>query len=236
MIMAGVQAVQNIKCGEGAKALRAMFLCLLMLAVPGCDIDNQLEQNPLKQQGRISFTAQMHHLHMLINHALQMAAQGADMQLLGKAEGEKLLNKSAELLDRAMTGMEMASLHRQGWAGSPLMFMTHELADMAKEMIALMRQLSTETPDKDSVRMFNHAIEVAAMGSSLIMLGQQGMAGNIDLVMVNHGQSMLGEASGLLHEISASDAYAQAAIKIVQMLIGIPENPASPENPPAESE
>ena len=209
--------------------LRRLILCLLLFAPTGCDFDSQMQQESLKGQGRISFTTQMHHLHMLINHALQMAVQGADMQLLGKqAQGQKLLAKSEELLERAMTGMEMAKLHQQGWAGSSLMFMTHELSDIAKEMIGLMKQLSGGTPDKDAIRMFNHAIEVAATGSTLIMLGQQGMAGDIDLVMVNHGQSMLGEASALLQDMTPADAYGQTAIKIVQLLIGIPEKPTRP--------
>ena len=216
------------------KTLRCILVCIVMLA-SGCDLDSQLQQDSLKQQGRISFTTQMHHLHMLINHALQMAAQGADMQLRDKQQGEQLLDKSMELLSRAMTGTEMAKLHQQGWAGSSLMFMVHELSDVAKEMIAQMRQLSSETPDKEKILMLNHAIEVAAMGSTLIMLGQQGLAGDIDLVMVNHGQSMLGEASGLLRELPASDTYAQTAIRIVQMLIGIPEHPASPGYSPASS-
>ena len=214
------------------RTLRHLFVCLLLLTSTGCDFDSQ-QQGPLKKQERISFTTQMHHLHMLINHALQMAAQGADMQLQGREQGQKLLNQSVELINRAMTGMEMAKLHQQGWAGSTLMFLTHELSDVAKEMISLMRQLSVEVPEKDSIRRLNHAIETAAMGSTLIMLGQQGMAGDIDLVMVNHGQSMLGEASALLHEVSASDAYSRTAVRIVQMLIGIPENPSKPNHLPA---
>lgn len=210
------------------KSLPRVLFFLLLSWLAACDFDRQLQQESLNQRARISYTAQMHHLHMLINHALQMAAQGADMQLLDKQQGKKLLAKSTELLTRAMSGMEMAKLHQQGWAGSSLMFMTHELADAAEEMILLMHQLSGEITDKDTVRMLNHAIEVASMGSSLIMLGQQGMAGDIDLVMVNHGQSMLGEASGILRGIKPVDDYSRTAIRIVQMLIGIPENPNAP--------
>ena len=212
------------------RSLSRPLFFLLLLALSACDFDRQLQQDALDQRGRISYTTQMHHLHILINHALQMAAQGADMQLLDKKQGNKLLAKSTELLKRAMSGMEMAKLHQQGWAGSSLMFMTHELADSAEEMILLMHQLSSDVTNKDTIRMLNHAIEVAAMGSSLIMFGQQGMAGDIDLVMVNHGQSMLGEASGLLHEIEPVDDYSRIGIKIVQMLIGIPENPNTPES------
>lgn len=211
------------------RRLRPLFFCLLLPGLlTACELDRQLQQEAIQQREQISYTTQMHHLHMLINHALQMAAQGADMQLLGKEQGQKLLAKSTELLTRAMSGMEMSKLHRQGWTGSSLMFMTHELSDTAEEMILLMHQLSADVADRNSIYMLNHAIEVAAMGSSLIMLGQQGMAGDIDLVMVNHGQSMLGEASGLLRDVEPVDAYSQTAVKIVQMLIGIPEDSNAP--------
>ena len=148
------------------------------------------------------------------------------MLLLGSRRGPAMLDKAEKLLHRAMSGPEMAALHKQGHANKAAMKMMHDLAGSTSELTKQMRALSKQTANRDSLQMLHHAIEVAATGSSLIMLSQQGMAGDIDLVMVNHGQTMLGEASGLLHEVANVDAYSELVRKIVRMLIGIPEHPA----------
>lgn len=202
------------------------FACLSLMGLAGCDFDRNEQHEAREHRGKTSQTTRMHHLHMLINHALQMSTQGGDMQLLGSRRGPAMLDKAERLLHRAMSGPEMAALHKQGQANRAAMKMMHDLADSASELINQMRALSKQTGNRDSLQMLHHAVEVAATGSSLIMLGQQGMAGDIDLVMVNHGQMMLGEASGLLHEVANVNAYSELVRKIVQMLIGIPEHPA----------
>ncbi|GAV21316.1 hypothetical protein MMIC_P2299 [Mariprofundus micogutta] len=195
-----------------------------LLGLSACELDrHELHE----ARHNLSYTMKMHHIHMLINHALQMAAQGADMNLNGVDRGPVLLEKSTDLMKRAMSGPEMAQLHKLGNAGKPLMKMTHELADNTTLLIEAMKTLSTGSKDKDAIRMLNHAIEVAATGSSLIMLGQQGMAGDIDAVMVNHGQSMLGEASGLLQDVAGTSEYKTLVTHVVHMLIGIPEMPVA---------
>jgi len=201
------------------------FACLSVMGLAGCDFDRHEQREASEFRGQMSHTVRMHHLHMLINHALQMSAQGGDMQLLGSKHGPAMLDKAEKLLHRAMTGPEMATMHKQGQANTGAMKMTHDLADATEALIKQMRTLSKQTGNRDSLQMLHHAVEVAATGSSLLMLGQQGMAGDIDLVMVNHGQTMLGEASGLLHEEENPDAYSQLVKKIVQLLIGIPEHP-----------
>ncbi len=199
----------------------AASLCLFMLSA--CDVDRH-EMHDARHN--LSMTTKLHHLHMLINHSLQMAAQGADMKLQGVEHGPGMLVKAEELLKRAMTGPEMADMHKLGAANKPLMKMTHELAAKSTELIKAMKALSPKARDQNAIRMLNHAVEVAATGSSLIMLGQQGMAGDVDAVMVNHGQAMLGEASGLLRDTTGADSYHTLAGDVVSMLIGIPDMPA----------
>ena len=204
-----------------------LFLCLSLLLLSACEFDRH-EMHDARQN--LSYTTKLHHLHMLINHALQMAAQGADMNLQGIEHGPAMLVKASELLGRAMTGPEMARMHKFGSSNKPLMKMTHELAERASRLIEAMRKISSKTPDQGAIRMLNHTVEVAATGNSLIMLGQQGMAGDVDAVMVNHGQMMLGEASGLLHDISGAEEYRQLVSAVVEMLIGIPDIPTDRED------
>jgi len=205
---------------------------LAMMGLSACDFDRH-EMH--ESRNNFTYTLKMHHIHMLINHALQMAAQGADMKLEGMDHGPEMLMNSSRLLKRAMSGPEMARLHRLGNAGKPLMTMTQELADKSVVLIEEMGRLSTGSRDKMSLRMLNHVVEVAASGSSLIMLGQQGMAGDIDAVMVNHGQVMLGEASGLLHDVSGALEYKALVNDVVEMLIGIPDMPASTDDSRVDS-
>lgn len=207
------------------RTVAKLIVLLVLMALAGCEFDRHEVH---EARHNLSYTTKLHHLHMLVNHALQMATQGADMNLQGIEHGPAMLAKSSELLKRAMTGPEMARLHKFG-SHKPLMKMTHELADKAAKLIEAMKNISTRTADKDAIRMLNHAVEVAATGSSLIMLGQQGMAGDIDAVMVNHGQLMLGEASGLLHDTMGAEAYREQVSGVVQMLIGIPDMPADSE-------
>ncbi len=203
-----------------------VFACLSLFGLAACDFDAYEQHESREHASKMSDTMRMHHLHMLINHALQMSAQGGDMQLLGSKHGLAMLDKADKLLHRAMTGPEMATMHKQGKANTGAMQMTHDLAESTSELINRMRTFSKQTGNKDSLRMLHHSIEVAATGSSLLMLGQQGMAGDIDLVMVNHGQTMLGEASKLLNDEPNTDAYSELVRKTVRILIGIPEHPS----------
>ncbi len=206
------------------------FGCLGLTGLAGCD--QRVHEEPgrigqfvvREQRNNLSDTIQMHHIHLLINHALQMAAQGADMQLQGNSHGPQMLDQAENLMRRAMSGSEMAKMHQLGKAKMPLMKRTHDLADVASVLIVQMRGLSRKTENRDAMRMLNHAVEIAATGSSLIMLGQHGMAGDIDLVLVNHGQKMLGESTGLLHEVVNVGGYSKIVTRTVQRLIGIPEN------------
>lgn len=203
-----------------------LLLCFFLLGLTACEGERHALHDA---RHNLSLTIKLHHLHMLINHSLQMATQGADMNLQGIEHGPAMLVKASVLLERAMTGPEMARMHRQGGANKPLMKMTHELASRVTALIEAMKELSIKTQDKDAIRLLNHSVEVAATGSSLIMLGQQGMAGDIDAVMVNHGQMMLGEASGLLRDINGAAEYRELASAVVEMLIGIPDVPGERE-------
>jgi len=213
--------------GGDMKLFSRLIICFVLLALSACEFDRH-EMHDARQN--LSYSTKLHHLHMLINHALQMAAQGADMNLQGIEHGPTMLVKSSELLQRAMTGPEMARMHKFGSSSRPLMKITHELAERAAKLIEAMKAISTKTEDKDAIRMLNHTIEVAATGNSLIMLGQQGMAGDVDAVMVNHGQMMLGEASGLLHDITGAEQYRVLVSGVVEMLIGIPDMPMEHED------
>jgi len=90
---------------------------------------------------------QMHHLHLMINHSVEMAAEGANLMMLGqmgmdKASDEKtiqhgkaMIGQAKTMLDQALSGGTMKKLHEGDAAKSPQMAYTHKLGESAKAYI-----------------------------------------------------------------------------------------------------
>jgi hypothetical protein len=49
--------------------------------------------------------------------------------------------------------------------------------------------------------MINHAVEMAAQGSNLIMIGQKDMAKGVDEISMKHGKIMIEDAKALMKEV-----------------------------------
>jgi len=54
--------------------------------------------------------------------------------------------------------------------------------------------------------MINHAVEMAAEGSNMVMTGQMDMAKGIDEISIRHGQKMIEDAENLATEILSGAA------------------------------
>jgi hypothetical protein len=54
--------------------------------------------------------------------------------------------------------------------------------------------------------MINHAVEMAAEGSNLVMIGEMDMAKGVDALSISHGRQMIKHAKSLLEEIMKGDA------------------------------
>lgn len=54
--------------------------------------------------------------------------------------------------------------------------------------------------------MINHAVEMAAEGSNLIMIGQMSMAKGVDKLSIEHGKAMIKHAKSLLTDITEGDS------------------------------
>lgn len=57
--------------------------------------------------------------------------------------------------------------------------------------------------------MINHAVEMAAEGSNLIMIGEMDMAKGVDALSISHGRQMLKHAKSPLEEVMKGDAMAR---------------------------
>jgi hypothetical protein len=61
--------------------------------------------------------------------------------------------------------------------------------------------------------MINHALGMAAEGSNLIMLGQMGMAGDVDTFTIEHGKMMMKDAKTMISEIMDDKAMKEMHAK-----------------------
>jgi len=167
----------------------------------------------------------MHHLHMLMNHGLEMVAQGSNLAMLADMKmtstldpmtlehGQKMMKDGKEVIERALKGPEMKALHKGGHADDPMMKYTHELGNAELALADLLENMSMEGPMTDDMMtmhhmhiMINHALEMATEGSNMVMLGQMGMSKDVDKYTIDHGKMMLSDASALLAEVMTGKA------------------------------
>lgn len=103
----------------------------------------------------------MHHMHIMINHALEMAAQGSNMVMLGQMgmskdidkysieHGKMMLSDARAVLTEVMTGKAMTGMHEKGVAsGNAMMADTHKIGDAAKKVIDLLDKMASAEPMK----------------------------------------------------------------------------------------
>ncbi|MGH8568935.1 MAG: hypothetical protein ACREXU_13205 [Gammaproteobacteria bacterium] len=93
----------------------------------------------------------VHHMHMALNHALAMAAEGSDLIMLGEMgmapkvdtasveHGKAMLADARQLWDEVMKGKAMQGM--MGAEPSEVMSKTHELAEVGKKVIDLLEKM-----------------------------------------------------------------------------------------------
>ncbi|UFS71750.1 hypothetical protein LPW11_06035 [Geomonas sp. RF6] len=159
----------------------------------------------------------LHHMHTLMNHSLIMALQGSDLLMhsrmqppqplgqLSAAHGKEMIAQGKATLKDVLSGTEMKMAHEQGRWSDPLMGYTHELG---AELLALVDDLEKVELRELSAHQrqipLNHALEMAAEGSNLVMLGGMKMAGPIDERTVRHGRKMIADGRKLWDQAAAA--------------------------------
>lgn len=61
--------------------------------------------------------------------------------------------------------------------------------------------------------MLNHAVEMAANGSNLVMTGEMGMAGEIDTISIHHGKAMIANAKGIIEKVMKGESMESMHMK-----------------------
>jgi hypothetical protein len=214
----------------------------------------------MKHKGHDAFM-HMHHFHMLMNHGMSMMVEGSNMAMLAQMKmapgvdekmlhhGHHMMKEGKELIIHALNGPEMTVMMKKH-AKDPLMDYTHQLGESMLKVADILEKMSMEdmsAPDMMSMHhmhmMVNHALQMAADGANMVMLGEMGMAGAIDKMTVEHGKDMLKDAKPMVADMmggkemmdmhakgmtmenpmmAMSHQHGEAAMKVIDLLSKMP--------------
>ena len=165
-----------------------------------------------------------HHQHLMLNHALGMTVEGHNLVMLGNMDmvkdvdamsvehGNMMIKNGTAMYNEIMSGGHMMGMHHAGKdpMKDPAMAYTHKLAEkqlIVMDLLSRMPKMGSGTAMTIHHQhiALNHALKMALEGSNLVMLGQMGMAGEVDRITMDHGKMMLKNAKGLLNEIVSGE-------------------------------
>lgn len=102
---------------------------------------------PLYAQEHHGGSMQLHHMHLVINHAVEMAAEGSSLAMLGEMNmapgvdeqavehGKGMIREAKSLVKGVLQSKTMTELHEKGEGQSKEMAYTHKLAEAATAYI-----------------------------------------------------------------------------------------------------
>jgi hypothetical protein len=207
-----MKAVRGLLISGGGLVIAMIFV-----------LSGSLQAEEMKHEG--SAAMQMHHFHIMMNHGLGMVIGGSNMVMMAEMNmapgldptalqhGYAMVGEGKGVIRRVLSGPEMTGMMTGAHAEVPLMKYTHNLGETMLEYAELLEGMSMGekmTPETMTMHhmhmMINHALKMAAEGSTLVMLGQMGMAGAVDEFSVEHGRTMMNSARALLAEVMEGKA------------------------------
>ena len=108
---------------------------------------------PLLAQEHEGASMQLHHMHLVINHAVQMAAEGCNLAMLGEMNmapgvdeqavehGRGMMREGKALVKSVLQSKVMKELHEKGAGESKEMTYTHKLATEALAYIDRLEEM-----------------------------------------------------------------------------------------------
>jgi hypothetical protein len=161
----------------------------------------------------------LHHLHIMMNHGLSMATEGSNLVMIAGMNktpaldpaalhhGQEMIGNGRAVIRRSLEGPEMESIMKGKLGESPGMRYTH---DRGKAMLAVLKILEKmdmahmQSPETVNIHhmhiLLNHALQMAAQGSNLIMIAQMDMVEDVDSFSLEHGKKMTARAHDLFNE------------------------------------
>ncbi|MDD4932704.1 MAG: hypothetical protein PHO89_04470 [Methylacidiphilaceae bacterium] len=123
--------------------MKKMTLLLASIALLGIGTG----VGPLHAEEHHGAAMQLHHMHLVINHAVTMAAEGSNLVMLGEMNmapgtdeeavehGKAQIREAKQLVKKVLASKAMTELHEKGAGESSEMAYTHKLAEAATAYI-----------------------------------------------------------------------------------------------------
>jgi hypothetical protein len=195
------------------------FACLAVMVCFSAGPSGNVYAEEMKHKHGGGAQMEMHHFHMLMDHGLKMVVEGSNMVMLAGMKmaagvdketlehGQHMMKAGKDLITRALNGPEMTAMMKKH-AKDSLMDYTHELGEAMLKLTDILEKMPMEdmsSPDMMAMHhmhmMINHAVQMAADGADMIMLGQMGMAADIDKLTMDHGKTMMSDARSMVSEM-----------------------------------
>lgn len=197
------------------------FSCLVLTVFLFVGLSSHVFAADMKHE-KGGASMEMHHFHLLMNHGLSMVVEGSNIEMLAEMKmapgvdemtlhhGKHMIKEGKELITRALSGPEMMAMMKKH-GKDPLMDYTHQLGEAMLKVTDMLEKMSMQdmsSPDMMAMHhmhiMINHALQMAADGANLFMLGEMGMAGDVDKLSVEHGNMMMKDAKTMVTDMMES--------------------------------
>lgn len=108
---------------------------------------------PLHAQEHHETSMELHHMHLVINHAVEMATEGCNLAMLGEMNmapgvdeqavehGRGMMREGKALIKSVLQSKAMTKLHEKGAGESKEMAYTHKLAEAALAYIDRLEEM-----------------------------------------------------------------------------------------------
>lgn len=159
----------------------------------------------------------------LMQHALGMVTEGSSLVMVAMTNlapptdrftaqrGMEMIESGKEMVQKALGGDEMMSMGGSAMKDDPMMTGTSELGEAILKYIEIVENLDMSGSVQDRIKMhhlhvmINHAMDTAAEGANLVLLGRMDLAGSLDKYTVDNGRMMLNKARATLVDVSKSE-------------------------------
>lgn len=172
---------------------------------------------------------QLHHLHGLMAHGFEMALEGANLSMLAamkmspiadaaaESHGATMVSEGRALIEQAINGPVMHTLHDSPMASDAVMTYTHDLAKAMTSVLDHLTQMPAGNPaNKQDMAMHHlhiataHAASMASQAAALKMTASMKMAGEADAQATSHATAMFGHARALQEQAMSGEAMKEA--------------------------
>lgn len=163
----------------------------------------------------------MHHLHIMMNKGIILATEGSNLVMLAEMNmlpsvdeitlhhGHQMIKESKPLIHRTLSGPVIMDVHKKGYINDPLLHYTDSLGKAILDLIEILETMDMGMAVKPDLMkmnhlhtMLNHALEMAAEGSNLCILGQMGKTGKVmDTFSIQQGMKMMENARSLVEQV-----------------------------------